>query len=378
MNIKECYKILNLREPATKEEAKAAYERVCRLCYSNIDREDLPNLGDVVDAYRAILNDIEKTKKSDDAPRFVLKRIPVFGKLTKSLQLHGLVYMTVATIASAVFVSVSAFSDIVVLVRDLKPNKETLSSVEDIGFEPHESAYISKENSIVLNETSKEEVSDDPFVSEEISGFTDTGHVVENRDGVTYVDGYIVVNKTYSLPRSFIPQNTKRPVTKEMGADFLDIDTLDAFEKMAKDARSIGLSLWIASGYRSYDYQARLYDKYIRQSGENEVDTYSAQPGHSEHQTGLAFDLNSVTQAFAKTKEGIWVQENCYKYGFIIRYPEGKEAETGYMYEPWHLRYVGVELATLLYNGGNWLTIEDYFGITSEYNMTSEVERTLK
>ena len=97
--------------------------------------------------------------------------------------------------------------------------------------------------------------------------------------------------------------------------------------------------------------------------------------GHSEHQTGLAFDVcehtspdTCINNGFDNTSQAKWISENCYKYGLIVRYPQGKDAITGYMYESWHLRYVGVDLATKLYNNGNWITLEEYFGITSRYS----------
>ena len=136
---------------------------------------------------------------------------------------------------------------------------------------------------------------------------------------------------------------------------------------MRDDASDNGLNIWIQSGYRSYGFQKELYDNYVKEDGKEAADTYSARPGHSEHQTGLAFDLNTITDDFQYTNEGIWVNENCYKYGFILRYPKGKEEITGYKYESWHLRYVGVELATKLYNNGDWITLEEHFNLTSEY-----------
>ena len=110
-----------------------------------------------------------------------------------------------------------------------------------------------------------------------------------------------------------------------------------------------------------------LYNNYVMLDGKEAADTYSARPGHSEHQSGLAFDLNTIDDSFTYTNEGKWVNANCYRYGFIILYPKGKDNITGYMHESWHLRYVGVDLATKLYNEGNWITIEEYFGISSSY-----------
>ena len=172
-------------------------------------------------------------------------------------------------------------------------------------------------------------------------------------DGVTYIDDVLIANKTYSLPSDY--------------GNGLTSTTQSAFDKMNADAKSLGLNLWIASGYRSYATQKRLYNNYVSSDGKEAADTYSARPGYSEHQTGLAFDLNSVEESFANTDEGKWVKDNCYRYGLIIRYPKGKESITGYIYEPWHLRYVGVELATKLYNDGNWITLEEYFGVDSKY-----------
>lgn len=174
------------------------------------------------------------------------------------------------------------------------------------------------------------------------------------KNGITYIDGYLVVNKTYTLP-----SNYGNGLTKE---------TTDNFNVMRDAALKEGLNIYIASGFRSYSRQKTIYNNYVNRDGVKSADTYSARAGHSEHQSGLAFDLNSINTSFANTKEGKWLNSNCYKYGFILRYPKGKTGETGYMYEPWHFRYVGSELASKLYNGGNWITLEDYFGITSEYS----------
>ena len=173
------------------------------------------------------------------------------------------------------------------------------------------------------------------------------------KNGVTYIEGILVANKTYSLPSSYGTSLTN--------------ETLDAFNKMKKGAKASGLNIYISSGFRSYSRQKTIYNNYVARDGKKSADTYSARPGHSEHQTGLAFDVNTISSAFHNTKEAKWLSDNCYKYGFILRYPKGKENETGYIYESWHFRYVGVELATKLYNNGDWITLESYFGITSKY-----------
>ena len=168
----------------------------------------------------------------------------------------------------------------------------------------------------------------------------------------TYIDGILVVNKTYPLPKSYAP-----------GWD----ETASAqLQVMFAAAKEEGLSFWVKSGYRSYVDQYIIYNDYVARDGVTAADRYSARPGHSEHQSGLAFDLNSLTTAFGETTEGIWLAENCHKYGFIIRYPEDKESVTGYMYEPWHIRYLGADTATAVYESG--LCLEEYLGITSKYD----------
>ncbi len=169
---------------------------------------------------------------------------------------------------------------------------------------------------------------------------------------LTYIDGILIANKTYALPPDYAPG--------------VNAEAEEAFYEMQSAAAELGLNLYISSGYRSYDYQAGLYQRYVDRSGKAEADRYSARPGHSEHQTGLAFDLNTISDEFKDTDEGKWIAEHCWEYGFIIRYPEDKESVTGYMYEPWHIRYLGRETAEAVYESG--LCLEEYLGITSEYD----------
>lgn len=183
---------------------------------------------------------------------------------------------------------------------------------------------------------------------------TSKGYEIVNKEGVTLIGGYLVVNKTYSLPKDY--------------GDGLKSDTKNKFNKMKSAAEKEGLNLFISSGFRSYTRQNTLYNNYVKNDGKEEADTYSARSGHSEHQSGFAIDFNTVDESFADTKEAKWLSSNCYKYGFILRYPKDKTNETGYKYEPWHFRYVGEDLAKKLYNKGNWITMESYFGITSTYN----------
>lgn len=189
--------------------------------------------------------------------------------------------------------------------------------------------------------------------SSDVVGKTSKGYNIKKIDGIYYVNGILVANKSYDLPSSYAP-----------GGLLSEFNI--AFTKMKEDASKEGVNLKIVSGYRSYSRQKTLYNNYVSRDGKKEADTYSARPGHSEHQTGLAADLNLVDTSFENTKEGKWLANNCYKYGFILRYPKGKESITGYIYEPWHFRFIGDE-AKNLYNNGTWISLEEYLGIDSEY-----------
>lgn len=192
-------------------------------------------------------------------------------------------------------------------------------------------------------------------------------HHIDSTDPLI-IDGILIVNKSYPLSADYIPENPHEAVNGRDYCEFcLSEETYEHFREMQSAIKQEGLSIWIKSGYRSYNLQNGIYNRNVNRDGKEKADTYSARPGHSEHQTGLAFDLNSLNTNFANTAEGKWLNANAYKYGFILRYPSGKEPITGYMYEPWHFRYVGVDLATELYNNGDWITLEEYFDLTSTY-----------
>ena len=185
---------------------------------------------------------------------------------------------------------------------------------------------------------------------------------------------WIVVNKLRPLePSSYKPSDLRTPdVPLRTGKLAEDMKLRDAaavaLEKLFAAASGSGLKLMLASGYRSYSYQSGLYDTYVRTQGQAVADTQSARAGYSEHQTGWAADIGAVSRAceiegcFADTPEGTWVAANAYKYGFVIRYPESKQDITGYIYEPWHLRYVGKTLAAELHKQGN-PALEEFFGL---------------
>ncbi len=175
--------------------------------------------------------------------------------------------------------------------------------------------------------------------------------------GCTYVDGILVANKSYSLPREYDPGLL--PITET------------AFNDLCEAAAAQGLHIYKGSGYRDYDFQVKVYNSMVSGYSKEYADTWSARPGYSEHQTGYTIDCNTIeNETFANSAEGKWLAAHCHEFGFIIRYPEGKEDITGYNYESWHIRYVGREHATAIFEQG--LTLEEYLDIESKYDDSDE------
>lgn len=177
---------------------------------------------------------------------------------------------------------------------------------------------------------------------------------VATSNGATYVDGILIVNKKHGLPSSYAP-----------GENYA---AGQAVRRLIADMQSAGLDISNSySGYRNYSYQAQLYQSYVNSHGQAAADTFSARPGYSEHQAGLAFDiLHSNGRLVTTGAEANWLASNAHNYGFIIRYQSGKESITGYNAEPWHLRYIG-DQATTIYQSG--LVLEEYLGVSGgDYN----------
>jgi len=179
-----------------------------------------------------------------------------------------------------------------------------------------------------------------------------------------------MINKTRRLPEDYIPEDLVRVAVPTI----LSFEEVNHLRKPAADALYVlfaaaeeeeNFILTARSGYRAYKTQVSLFDANVRAHGQDYADKFSAKPGTSEHQSGLAMDITAevmnyqLDQSFGETPEGRWTAENAHRFGFIIRYPEGKEEITGYAYEPWHLRYVGKALASEIYAGG--LTLEEYY-----------------
>lgn len=197
-----------------------------------------------------------------------------------------------------------------------------------------------------------------------------------------------IINRDYPLTSSYLPNDLVIP---DIPFSFSDV-TLDKrkLKKVAADAMEDlcaaalaeeGLTIYGVSGYRSYDRQYEIYGSKLINQGIRYTNLYSAAPGNSEHQTGLAIDVScksvgfGLVERFAETSEGMWIKDNGWRFGFILRYPKEKEHITGYAYEPWHIRYVGVPLAYYLYT--NNLTLEEYYGSPSSHTLADLADRPL-
>ena len=171
-----------------------------------------------------------------------------------------------------------------------------------------------------------------------------------------------LVNKNYKLSSNYIP-NDLESINLEFACEnkYLRKEAKEAFEEMAKSAKKEGLTILAVSTFRNYEYQEKLYNNYVNDLGKFRADIASARAGHSEHQTGLAVDVSDISldyDNFENTKEFLWMRENSYKYGFILRYPKAKYDITGFKYEPWHYRYVGISTAKYIYKSN--ITLEEY------------------
>lgn len=182
----------------------------------------------------------------------------------------------------------------------------------------------------------------------------------------------VLVNKQNKLPDDYNPNDLVYPDVRFLFDEKIEKrmmrkEAAEALEKMFEAAIEDGIHLAGVSAYRSHKTQTALFERYVKKDGMEKALTYSAYPGTSEHETGLAIDVSgssgkcAVDDCFADTKESDWLKENVFEYGFIIRYPEGKESITGYQYEPWHLRYVGTEVSLAIGKSGE--SLEEYYNV---------------
>ena len=234
---------------------------------------------------------------------------------------------------------------------DTKKNAQTTTT---------QTTVTAKETDAVANtQTTVVEQPAQPETKEEIK--TTTAVNTSGTDSIT-----TLVNKNHSISASYVPGDLVTVALPSTRDTQLRSVAAEGLTKLFAAAEGAGLELFCCSGYRSYDTQSELYAWNVDTYGVDGAELVSARPGMSEHQLGLAMDVTSASvgfdllESFGSTAEGQFIKANAHKYGFIVRYPEGKTDITGYAYEPWHLRYLGVDVATEIYNSGK--TMEEYYG----------------
>lgn len=269
----------------------------------------------------AIGGDVEETRKADkDEVREAMDEIPSKEGFTEKLQK---VYITRT--------ETELYTD----------NDETSSVREEIGPGEYVNFYGSEDGWYKIS-----------FKDEEGYAKAENFKEIEEKSSFKIVDGVFIVNKDFFLPRDYDPG--------------MDSKAKQSLELMEADMKRDNMKLYLAHDYRSYQDQEELYAELVSEAGEDKASMDLAQEGHSEHQLGLAIDVTDkadkeINPDFAKTKEAEWLEENAYKYGFIIRYPKGKESRTGFNAKSWHLRYLGPETAKKIYKSG--LSLEEYYDL---------------
>lgn len=199
------------------------------------------------------------------------------------------------------------------------------------------------------------------FFTKDINFFNNDSYkdikIIENPDDIL-----VLVNKRNQLPKNFVPPKLTLLDEKYAAKNkYLREEAAIAFENLSRDASILGYQIIATSTYRNYDYQTELYNYYVKEKGQAYADACSARPGHSEHQTGLTVDVmgsNNDYDKFEESNEFDWMKNNAHLYGFIMRYPKNKTQLTGFKYEPWHYRYVGVSTAKVIYSEN--LVLEEY------------------
>ncbi|MGL5354342.1 MAG: M15 family metallopeptidase [Clostridium sp.] len=195
---------------------------------------------------------------------------------------------------------------------------------------------------------------------------SDSNESQNNSKRDTYNPMLMLVNDKYYLNKDFVPVNLEVVNISFSGAASkeekqMEYEASKAMEKLVQGALEDGIYLYGVSGYRSFELQQHIYDVNVSNNGQEYTNSYIAIPGRSEHQTGLSMDIGDASGNLIEKEEQVgWINNNSYKYGYIVRYPKGKESITGYNYEPWHIRYVGVEVASEIYNKN--ITFEEYCG----------------
>ena len=272
--------------------------------------------------------------------------------------------LTVVTVLLIILFGVMLIKDKEPLAHE--PNNEEPDIEEPVDNEPDdEDPEQVNEETPIEPEKEPEEEPKDPEEEEPIE-IPEQGITIQNPEKVD-----VLVNKKRNLPNDYVPNDLEKlsevpTVLENPEVNQLRSVAYEGLKELFKAAsEEEGYELYARSGYRSYNTQTSLYSSYVESYGQTAADKYSAKPGQSEHQTGLSIDITCealnyrLDDTFVDTEEGKWVAENAHRFGYIIRYPKGKEDITGYLYEPWHIRFLGKELAKEVYDSG--LTLEEYF-----------------
>lgn len=196
-------------------------------------------------------------------------------------------------------------------------------------------------------------------VVEKVNTNRDYEYFTNKKEADLSKDELVLVNKYYYLANNYVPSDL---IKVKRGIGSIRKEAYDAYLIMYNTAKEDGLNLYVLSSYRSYYTQKAIYNRYVAQRGVARTDRSSARPGFSEHQAGFTLDFVIPGHSlgdFINSKEYKWLSTNSYKYGFILRYPKNKEDITGYMYEPWHYRYVGLDVAKYIYE--NNITFDEYY-----------------
>ena len=282
-------------------------------------------------------------------------------KKKKKLKIHRILII----ITVLIFIIFGTFLIIEVMTKDKETPQDvptTEKPVEKPSELPSEEP-VEEPKEPVEEPTEKPDDTQEPSTEEPID---EDIIIVQNAGDIN-----VLVNRINNLPDTYVPEDLVKLTDVPTVLSNPEINQLrkpayEALKELFTAAKSEKeFDLYARSGYRSYNTQVSLYSSYVANHGQAAADTFSAKPGQSEHQTGLSMDITceamnfQLDDTFGATEEGKWVAENAHRFGFIIRYPKGKEDITGYMYEPWHIRYLVVDLATEVYESG--LTLEEYF-----------------
>lgn len=230
-----------------------------------------------------------------------------------------------------------------------------------------EKYYLDKNLEKYLEYQTSSKIDDFSYIVTIINTHRDNEYYSNTVDTNINLDTSMIVNKYYKLNNEFAPEDiipiSSKYAWGENGSKTTRKITFDAYLNMYNAAKNDGITLMINSSYRTYNEQEQVYKNYDEKYGNEYADEIAARPGHSEHQTGLALDIfcttNSNRKTFKDTEAYQWLLNNSYKYGFILRYPEGKENITGFTFESWHYRYVGLEIATYIHE--NNITFDEYY-----------------